>query len=94
MKQDNKNLVRKVLAKDTNIFTQIGFLLIIYIEFPLMLCLVLFGLKDIKYLYNVALLFFFVFYMLSPKNFNKCILLLIMFANVFVIETYIFTLAW
>jgi hypothetical protein len=59
-----------------------------------MLCLVIFGLSDIVYLYNVILLFFFVFYMLSPKKFNDCIMLLICFAAFFLLENYIFTLAW
>jgi len=94
MKADNKDFVKRILAKEQNIFNQLIFLLVIYIEFPLMLCLVIFGLREIIYLYNVILLFFFVFYMLSPKLFNKCILMLMLFANVFVLENYIFTLVW
>jgi len=38
------------------------------------------------------LLFFFVAYMLNTKMFNKYILVLVIFANFFILETYVFTL--
>ena len=42
--------------------------------------------------YHIMLLLFFVAYMLNEKLFNKGILALVIFANFFILETYIFTL--
>jgi hypothetical protein len=56
-----------------------------------MLCLVLFGLGQMDF-YHIMLLFFFVAYMLNSRLFNKGILALVIFANFFILENYIFTL--
>ena len=56
-----------------------------------MLCLVLFGVAQMDF-YHIMLLFFFVAYMLNTKLFNKYILVLVIFANFFIVETYIYTL--
>jgi hypothetical protein len=39
----NKEMLKKILHKSTNIFYQIMLLAIIYVEFPLMLALVIIG---------------------------------------------------
>lgn len=70
---------------------QVMFLALVYIEFPLMLVLVVAGL-DTMDLYHIVLLIFYVVYTLAGKKLNRFSLYLLMYANFFVFEKYIYTL--
>jgi hypothetical protein len=65
---------------------------LIYLELPMMLVLVFMGLTIKMDFYHVGLLFFFVFYMIAPKKFNKNIFYLVLYASFFIVEKYIYTL--
>jgi hypothetical protein len=56
-----------------------------------MLILVFMGLYTNNF-YHLSLLFFFIFYMISPDCFNKNIKLLLIYANVYILEKYLYTL--
>jgi hypothetical protein len=84
-------MIQKILHKQTNFFYQAMLLCIIYIEFPLILALVIIGVRVID-VYHISLILWFVLYMISPKFFNKSIIVLLIYANLFLLETYIYTL--
>jgi hypothetical protein len=58
----------------------------------MMIILVLMGLVIKMDFYHVGLLFFFVFYMISPTRFRKNIRYLVVYASFFIVEKYIYTL--
>jgi len=93
----NKNLFTtklsdKINKPETNIFFQLALWCLIYLETPMMIVLVLMGLTIKMDLYHVGLLFFFVFYMIAPRKFNKNIKILLLYASFFIVEKYIYTL--
>jgi hypothetical protein len=84
-------MIKQFLKDSTATFYQLTLLFVIYIELPLMLILVFMGLYTNDF-YHLSLLFFFIFYMISPDCFNKNIKFLLIYANVYILEKYLYTL--
>lgn len=70
---------------------QLLFLVLVYIEFPLMLTLIIAGLDKMD-LYHIVLLIFFVTYTLYADRIPNFPLYLLLYADFWIIEKYIFTL--
>jgi hypothetical protein len=67
------------------------FLVLVYIEFPLMLTLIVAGLDKMD-LYHIVLLIFFVTYTLYADRIPNFPLYLLIYANFWIIEKYIYSL--
>jgi hypothetical protein len=87
----NQNMIKQFLKESTRTCYQLALLLVIYLELPLMLILVFMGLYKNDF-YHLSLLFFFIFYMISPNKFNKHINVLLVYANIYICEKYMYTL--
>ena len=92
---DDKEKVELFLNKISQIqcptIYQAFYLSMIYIELPLMLTLIIAGLTKMD-LYHIALLMFFVVYTLYGEKMNNFALYLLLYADFFVMEKYIYTL--
>jgi|LauGreDrversion4_2_1035121.scaffolds.fasta_scaffold18299_1 hypothetical protein len=67
------------------------YLIVVYLEYPLFLALVLSGLSKMDF-YHVSLLFIFVAYTLFPRFFHKNSILLLLYADLFILMKYVWTL--
>lgn len=65
--------------------------MLVYIEFPLMLTLIIAGLDKMD-VYHIALLIFYVVYTLYAERIQNFPLYLLLYADFFVFEKYIYTL--
>lgn len=90
-KKFEKQLTQKIGNRSASLGYQFLFLFLIYIEFPMMLFLVIAGLDKMD-VYHITMLFFFVWYTLSPRIIQKTPIILLIYANVFVLEKYVYTL--
>ena len=63
----------------------------IYIEYPLMVFLVIDGVSKMD-IYHLMFIIFFVIYTLFPKVLNKYAIVLLVYADIFVLIKYIYTL--
>jgi hypothetical protein len=90
-KDDVKFLMTHITSLKSSTWYQVMFLALVYVEFPLMLVLVVAGL-DTMDLYHIVLLIFFVVYTLAGNKLMRFSLYLLMYANFFVLEKYIYTL--
>ena len=63
----------------------------IYIEYPLMLFLVIAGLDKMD-VYHIVMLFYFVWYTLKPSIIKNSSIFLLIYANLFIMEKYLYTL--
>jgi len=82
---------KEILKEKSHVCKQLILLVVIYLEFPMMLCLVIASLLKPD-IYHIVLLFFFVFYMVSPQKCNKYMIVLVIYANFFIIEKYTYTM--
>ena len=87
----SKKLIDKLGGKKSSLIYQFIFLFLIYIEYPLMLFLVMAGLDKMD-VYHITMLVFFLIYTLFPKFINEKPIILLLYANFFVLEKYLFTL--
>ena len=70
---------------------QFLFVFLVYVEYPLMLFLVIAGLDKMD-VYHIMMLLFFVWYTLSPDIIKNNSIYLLIYANLFILEKYIYTL--
>ena len=90
-KDDVKFLMTHITTLKSSTWYQVMFLALVYVEFPLMLVLVVAGL-DTMDLYHIVLLIFFVVYTLAGNKLNRFSLYLLIYADFFVLEKYAYTL--
>lgn len=83
--------LEKVSQVKRSIWYQISFLTLLYIEGPLMLVLILAGFDKMD-VYHIALLGFFIVYMLYSERLHNFALILLLYADFFVFEKYIYSL--
>ena len=88
---DVKFLITHITSLKSSTWYQVMFLGLVYVEFPLMLTLVVAGL-DTMDLYHIVLLIFFVVYTLAGNKLDQFSLYLLIYADFFVIEKYVYTL--
>lgn len=79
------------LTKNKSTLMLIFYLVALYIEYPLYLMVVMSGLSKMDF-YHVFLFFIFVAYTIWPDFFVKYSILLLIYADAFVISKYIWTL--
>ena len=85
-------MLRKIGSNQTRMIYKFLFLSLIYVEYPLMVFLVCAGLAEMD-IYHVAMLLFFVAYTAYPDIIKKRTGILLVYANFFVLEKYIYSLA-
>ena len=88
-----KSFLSKLGNPNSSIMVQFLFLFLIYVEYPLMLFLVLAGLDKMD-VYHIMMLLFFICYTLTPSLIKDRSIILLVYANLFVLEKYIFTLVY
>jgi hypothetical protein len=86
-----KVLMNRISHLKTPTAYQVMFLVLVYIEFPLMLTLIVAGLDKMD-LYHIVLLIFFVTYTLYADRIPNFPLYLLIYANFWIIEKYIYSL--
>lgn len=64
---------------------------LVYIEYPIMLILIVAGLDKMD-IYHIVLLIFFVVYALSEGRYTKFTLFLLFYSDFFLLEKYVYTL--
>ena len=84
-------MMRRITNPKSNLFHQFLFLMLIYVEYPLMIFLVCTGLAKMDF-YHMVMLLFFVVYTANPRILKKWTILLLIFSDFFVLEKYIYTL--
>jgi len=90
-KRFEKQLIKKIGSHKSSLFYQFLFIFLIYIEYPMMLFLVIAGLDKMD-IYHVMMLLFFVWYTLRPQIIQNNSVWLLVYANLFVLEKYVYTL--
>ena len=90
-KDFEKALTSKIGNRNASLGYQFLFLFLRYIEYPLMLFLVIAGLDKMD-VYHIMMLLFFVWYTLRPQIIQKWSIYLLIYANVFLLEKYIYSL--
>lgn len=88
---DSKRLFEKLGDKKSSLVYQFSFLFLIYIEYPLMLFLVVAGLDKMD-IYHIVLLFVFVLYTLFPKTVVNNSVYLLVYSLFFILEKYVYSL--
>ena len=92
---DEKEKIEKYLQRvsdiSSSVFYQLSFLGLMYIEGPLMLVLIMAGFDKMD-VYHIALLGFFIVYMLYNDRLKNFALALLLYADFFVLEKYIYSL--
>ena len=86
-----QQMLHKLGSSKTRIVYKFLFLSLIYVEYPLMVFLVCAGLTEMD-IYHVAMLLFFVTYTAYPSIIKKSTAILLLYANFFVLEKYIYSL--
>ena len=92
-KKNERDLISKIGNSNASILYQFLFLFLRYVEYPLMLFLVLAGLDKMD-VYHIMMLLFFVWYTLKPKIIQKWSVYLLLYANMFLLEKYIYSLCY
>lgn len=64
-KKFEEQLISQIGNRKSSIFYQLLFLVLVYVEYPMMLFLVIAGLDKMD-IYHITMLFFFVWYTLRP----------------------------
>ena len=90
-KKFEMHLNNQIGNKNGSLFYQFLFLFLVYIEYPLMIFLVLAGLDKMD-IYHITMLFFFVWYTLQPSIIKNNSIFLLIYADLFVLEKYIYTM--
>ena len=67
-------------------------MILIYVEYPLMIFLVIDGVSRMD-VYHILFIGFFIVYTLFPRVINKYSIVLLIYADIFVLVKYIYTLA-
>ena len=85
-------MMKRIGNPKSSIIHQLFFLFLIYIEYPLMMFLVTAGLYVMD-IYHVTMLLIFVVYTTCPKFVKKWTIVILIYADFFVLEKYIYTLS-
>ena len=67
------------------------FILLIYVEYPLMVFLMIDGVSKMD-IYHISFIIIFVVYTLFPQVINKYSIVLLIYSEIFVLAKYIYTL--
>ena len=89
--EDSLQAMYKAQNRRSNSLYQLFFILLIYIEYPLMLFMVIDGVTEMD-IYHIMFIFLFIIYTLFPRVINKYSLVLLIYADVFVLIKYVYTL--
>ena len=84
-------MMRRIGTSKSKIVHQFLFLVLIYVEYPLMVFLVCAGLAEMD-IYHVAMLLFFVAYTAHPSIIKKRTVILLFYADFFVLEKFTYSL--
>jgi len=90
-KKFEQALTSQIGTRKGSLFYQFLFLFLVYIEYPMMLFLVVAGLDKMD-IYHITMLLFFVCYTLKPSILKNNTIYLVIYADLFVLEKYIYTL--
>jgi len=87
---DTRLIIGELSSTKSTIWQNI-YLVVLYLEYPMFLCMVMFGLSKMDF-YHIFLLFVFVAYTLFPKVIGKYSLWFLIYADFFVLTKYVWTL--
>ena len=78
-------------SRKQNILYQLFFILLIYVEYPLMIVLVISGVSKMD-IYHILFIVFFTVYTLFPVVMNRASLALLLYSDAFVLIKYLYSL--
>lgn len=87
----SKKFLNQIGSPKGSLLYHFLFLFLTHVEYPMMLFLVVAGLDKMD-IYHIVMLLFFVWYTLKPSIIKNNSIFLLVYANVFVLEKYIYTM--
>ena len=86
-----KKFISQISSPKGSLWYHFLFLFLIHVEYPMMLFLVVAGLDKMD-IYHITMLLFFVWYTLNPSIIKNKSIYLLIYANIFVLEKYVYTM--